>query len=289
MIPRGIEVLTRKANVDPEFRRLLLQKRAAAAEEIGLRLTESEKLLLGAVPEAQLQAFINSTQVPSVHRAAFLGKVAAVMLAAMGVVQSASGIEAGVSKGVRPDAPPPSSQPSTQPTAPMPAPTGIRPDDPVKVSFAQAEGADRVLPRRGIRPDRPPVTQPASQPEAGAEAVNPGLAPFDESRPYTGPALLPDGIDIAGARAATSPSEPVSRGVRPDRPAAPDIAPATHVDVSDGMRPDRPVTRPASQPAEVAENAEQFSEPPLPQGPRRPMNIEIVDGIRPDRPRFGDQ
>ena len=37
-IPRGIEVLVKKAAVDPQFRRLLLEKRGEAAKEIGLAL-----------------------------------------------------------------------------------------------------------------------------------------------------------------------------------------------------------------------------------------------------------
>ena len=40
MIPRGVEVLLKKAAVDPLFRDLLLERRAGAAGEIGLGLTK---------------------------------------------------------------------------------------------------------------------------------------------------------------------------------------------------------------------------------------------------------
>ena len=41
-IPHGIEVLVLKAAVDPDFKELLLQRRTAAAEAIGLELTAAE-------------------------------------------------------------------------------------------------------------------------------------------------------------------------------------------------------------------------------------------------------
>lgn len=55
-IPRGIEVLIKKAAVDAEFKAVLLQRRAAAADEIGLVLEPAEKAMLAAMPEAQLEA-----------------------------------------------------------------------------------------------------------------------------------------------------------------------------------------------------------------------------------------
>jgi len=55
-IPRGIEVLVKKAAVDAEFKQLLLEKRADAARDIDLRLEP-------AVAEAQLEAIIARTTV----------------------------------------------------------------------------------------------------------------------------------------------------------------------------------------------------------------------------------
>ena len=101
-IPRGIEVLVKKASIDPDFAELLLQDRLEAARSIGLRLSDAEAAMLAAVPEPQLEAIIAQTTVPQKHRRAFLGKAASVMLAALGGTVAAA--------------------------AAIPAPTGIRPD-----------------------------------------------------------------------------------------------------------------------------------------------------------------
>ena|GEM_PF-1235889 len=82
-VPRGVEVLVKKAAVDPTFKKLLLEKRAKAAEAIGLRLEPAEATMLDAVPEAQLNAIVASTKVSPKLRPAFLGYAAAAMLAAL--------------------------------------------------------------------------------------------------------------------------------------------------------------------------------------------------------------
>jgi hypothetical protein len=156
-IPRGIEVLVKKASVDPAFRRLLLEKRSQAADEIGLKLSPAEVSMLTAITAAQLEAVIAAAKVEDRHIAAFMGKVAAVMLAALavGVVFLAAtptlGIQPDhVTTGIRPDPDReirnvshdgvgPTTAPSTQP-APPPPTRGIRPDAPPPVS-------------KGIRPD----------------------------------------------------------------------------------------------------------------------------------------
>ena len=80
-MPKGVEVLLRKAAVDPAFKAILLEHRAAAAQEIGLELAPAEAMMLAAVPAAQLEATIVRTSVPEEHRRTFLGKAAAAMLA----------------------------------------------------------------------------------------------------------------------------------------------------------------------------------------------------------------
>jgi acyl carrier protein len=85
-IPRGVEVLVKKAAVDPEFRTLLLTARAEAAREIGLVLDPAEQAMLRAVGQSQLEAIIARTTVPQEHRRTFLGKAAAAMLAAIGAM-----------------------------------------------------------------------------------------------------------------------------------------------------------------------------------------------------------
>ena len=90
-IPRGIEVLLRKAAVDPAFKELLLRERGGAAATIGLKLEPSEALMLTAAPAAQLEAVITQTSVPQEHRRAFLGQAAAAMLAALGMMGTTCG------------------------------------------------------------------------------------------------------------------------------------------------------------------------------------------------------
>ncbi len=84
-IPRGIEVLLKKAAIDPEFRRILLEKRGDAAGEIGLELEPAEKAMLTGIPQDQLEAIISRTTVEPEQRRAFLGKAAVVMLGALGI------------------------------------------------------------------------------------------------------------------------------------------------------------------------------------------------------------
>jgi len=135
-IPRGIEVLVKKASVDAEFRALLLEKRGEAAREIGLELEPAEAAMLGAVPAVQLEAIIAQTTVSPMSRAAFLGRAAAVMLAALG----AGGAGCVTVTGSAPDRPP--------------ATKGVRADRPAAEKPPPKATPD-YPPTDGIRPDRP--------------------------------------------------------------------------------------------------------------------------------------
>lgn len=83
-IPRGVEVLVKKASVDPWFKALLMNQRAGAAEAIGLALAPAEVTLLNFIPASQLDAVIARTKIEPSKMPAFLGKAAAVMLVALG-------------------------------------------------------------------------------------------------------------------------------------------------------------------------------------------------------------
>ncbi len=110
-IPRGVEVLVKKAAVDPEFKALLLAERSGAAAEIGLELNGAEAAMLDGAPEAQLESIIANTTVSPKLRPAFLGWAAAVMLAALGIGIAGAGCGddddggAGPTLGSRPDDP----------------------------------------------------------------------------------------------------------------------------------------------------------------------------------------
>jgi hypothetical protein len=84
-VPRGIEVLVKKASVDLAFREVLLARRAAAAAEIGLELSPAEIATLNSVPRSQIEQIIRNTTVPNEQRRVFLGKIAALMVAMLGV------------------------------------------------------------------------------------------------------------------------------------------------------------------------------------------------------------
>jgi hypothetical protein len=84
-IPRGIDVLLKKASVDSAFRSRLLEQRGDVAKEIDLELKPEEAMMLQAIPRQQLEAIIDRTRVKPENRRVFLGKVAALMLATLGV------------------------------------------------------------------------------------------------------------------------------------------------------------------------------------------------------------
>ena len=120
-IPRGLEVLLKKAAVDPAFKTLLLAQRAEAAATIGLTLEPSERLMLQSAPADQLETIIARITVPQEHRRAFLGQAAAAMLAALGIAVLAEGSEPSdkilpAPGGVAPTPPPsPATPPPTSP------------------------------------------------------------------------------------------------------------------------------------------------------------------------------
>ena len=84
-VPRGLEVLVKKASVDPAFKKLLLEKRGEAANAIGLRLSDAERSMLEVIPLPQLEGIITHTRVSPKAKPAFLGYAAGAMLAALGI------------------------------------------------------------------------------------------------------------------------------------------------------------------------------------------------------------
>jgi hypothetical protein len=185
-VPRGVEVLVKKAAVDPDFRAMLLARRADAAAEIGLTLDPAEAMMLSAVPAGQLEAIIGRTSVPAEHRRVFLGKVAAAMLATMGLV----------TPGCRPMEAPGGAAPGPPPEPPVTE--GIRPDLPEEAepSAGEPEAAE------------PPATEPA-EPEGAIRGTRPDRVPVTDG-------IRPDAIPVTKG---TRPDEvPAPTGIRPDLP-----------------------------------------------------------------------
>jgi hypothetical protein len=80
----GIAIAVKKAAADPKFRRRLLEKRAAAAQEAGIELTSGEVMILNRIPQAQLETMVGNSPEPPAERPAFFGRVGA------GIKKSAS-------------------------------------------------------------------------------------------------------------------------------------------------------------------------------------------------------
>ena len=108
-LPRGIEILLKKASVDAEFRELLLADSNQAAMSIELELAPVEQAMLQTLPKEQLATVIDRTEVPLAHRRAFLGTAAATMLALLTGSQDvcAQGVYGGMGgfTGTSPDVP----------------------------------------------------------------------------------------------------------------------------------------------------------------------------------------
>ncbi|MGA2499014.1 MAG: hypothetical protein ABSH20_14830 [Tepidisphaeraceae bacterium] len=317
-VPRGIEVLVKKAAVDPEFRSLLLTERGQAARSIGLELSAAESMMLSAVPAAQLRSIIAATTVPQTHMPAFLGKVAAVMLAALGIVQAGCDDNRNAKPaGIRPEDMPkdnaaaaatcpaeaadaqqqvittvagvvnirPLTRPATQPTQPV---------TPVAGAMINRPEATNIL---GIGPDTPLILdKPADDPLVAMAGV---MADKPETRPPTSeitlrfpdaradnPAAITGGMAYGMAGHMAEPATIRFPTVRADNPAP--IAgeridrPPEPVEVA-GLTADtttRPATRPATEPA--------TPQPPevivvLGARPARPENVTML-GLRADVP-----
>jgi hypothetical protein len=102
-IPVGIDVLIKKASIDPEFRQILLEKRGEAACEIGLELTETEQKMLSSISLEQLEKIIDNTKVKPENRNIFRGKAVKLMLAAATGLVVVSMLSVKSSAGISPD------------------------------------------------------------------------------------------------------------------------------------------------------------------------------------------
>jgi len=187
-IPRGIEILVKKAAVDPEFRELLLLKRAEAANEIGLTLDPAEAMMLRAAPAEQLEVVIDRTVVPREHRRVFLGKAAAAMLAALGLGQA--GCDQPAPTGSRPDEP--AVTDGIRPD--RPAVTGIEPDMPPEPDGPAADGSTEDAAEPDQTGEEPATDQPdESPPDQTIRGIRPDRVPAPTgSRPDLPPSSEPE-------------------------------------------------------------------------------------------------
>jgi hypothetical protein len=153
-VPRGIEVMVKKAAVDPVFRELLFAQRGGAAKSIELELDPAENAMLNAIPQAQLTQIVSQTTVPDEQRRVFLGRLAGAMLALLGVgLASCDPLVHTESAGIRP------------------ASHGLQPDLPA----TSPPPTNPPALTRGVQPDRPTnaATNPPSPPSAGIQPHRP--------------------------------------------------------------------------------------------------------------------
>ena len=192
-IPRGIEVLVKKASVDGNFRKLLMERRAQAAGEIGLKLEPPEVAMLNAAPAGQLEAIIDGTKVNSKQRAVFVGKAAALMLAALTTLGCSD--DDAQTKGIQPDRPPAkqeAQQNQHQPkkdNLPPQRVAGVRPEK-LEANAPAPPAAVAGMMALPDQPKSPPDAEPAEEPKPkvenrtilGIRAIN-GLRPIRGTRP----------------------------------------------------------------------------------------------------------
>ena len=188
-VPRGVEVLIKKAAVDPKFKKLLLGKRAAAAEAIALKLEPAEAAMLEAVPESHLAAVIARTTVSPKIRPAFLGYAAGVMLAALGTATlgcNGNGDPGPTTEGIRPDRPGESEEQAEEADKDDQAQS----EEGLLVDFASVVPA--IASAGGARPDLPDLPEAPEPDEGVQEAVQ--------------------------HKKVAKPDDHVTRGIKPDRP-----------------------------------------------------------------------
>ena len=210
-VPRGIEVMVKKAAVDAEFRELLLAQRGKAAASIQLELDPAESAMLSAIPQEQLARVVEQTEVATELRPAFAGRVGAVMLAALGAglvtssvakptsvppgkpQAAASATEVSTStnptllaqgtvvfgnRAYWPASPPPTNSPTTNPPPPV-AVFGLRMTPPTNPPPTNPPANLPPSTAIGIRPSRPPVAV------AGVMPVPPPTNPPANNPPPT--------------------------------------------------------------------------------------------------------
>ncbi len=208
-IPRGMELLLKRAAVDSAFRADLLARRARVADELNLPLDRTERSMLDGIPEAQLRGIITATPVPEPQRKLLSGASAAAMLALLaqltftpvtGHAETAATTETGdqttddgslASYGIRPG-------------------QLLNPDD----GTSADDGSDRMtrgirpdfpMPPGGIRPDSPRPPRPNPQPVPTPVPVAPeppatASPAWKAGDPLTLEALrlIPVNTDVAG-------------------------------------------------------------------------------------------
>ncbi len=83
-VPVAVEALLGKASLQPEFAQQLLQERSAAADPLGMPLTQAERTLLDGLDRAHLESMLEHVRLADEHTAVLRGQDGLAMLAALG-------------------------------------------------------------------------------------------------------------------------------------------------------------------------------------------------------------
>lgn len=141
-VPRGLEILIKKAAVDKKFRHSLVTKREKFADELNIPLEDSERLMLSSVSANHLEMMIGHTDVPEKQKT-HLAKASTATIVALIAQLTFGGSSVGLALGN------PANNSTSSPVPPelaqdfLAAPAGIRPD------------RYEHLADRGVRPDSP--------------------------------------------------------------------------------------------------------------------------------------
>jgi hypothetical protein len=275
-VPTGIQQLLRLAAVDPAFRRELLERRGEVADAAGLTLTQSERLVLRAVPPAQLSAMIDGLPPPAEDRRTFLRETASSAVLLLGGAALAA-TEMSCIRGAKADVPPEPNSP-TRPERPEVQTTGGAAPDPPPPRPQHRETENEG----GISPHlREPASRPVHNETSGLGGVR---APVPEER-ETRRMPAPGGAapDVPKPRPDAGPPRPkrpsptrgIEPSVPPERGSAEDL-----VDPFDRLAP-----APEHNPMQAKGGAAPDVPPPRPDaGPPRPKRPSPTRGIRPRVP-----
>jgi hypothetical protein len=137
-VPSGIDYLVSLAAGDAKFRERLMSDRLRAAKRAGVRLSESERTLLLAMPDEQLASIIDNTTPRLAPRRSFLHKS----------MLWAAGLFGGVAMTTTTGCPGPGPEMGQRPHM---APEGGA-GDPTPTEPPGATAPDNATPRRGVPP-----------------------------------------------------------------------------------------------------------------------------------------
>ncbi|MBI3038800.1 hypothetical protein HYY75_07105 [bacterium] len=161
-IPRGMELLLKRAAVDELFRSELFEKRSKVADDLGIPLDQSERMMLDQIPGNQLSAIIGATKVPDSQKRTLIGASTAAMLALLAQLTFVPSIgQAQPAEGAN--------RISSQQK-----PAGERPGDFLRVQVDTGARPDYLMPPGGCRedfPDEPDIISPTPSDEQQTPSI----------------------------------------------------------------------------------------------------------------------